>query len=430
MKRRDNYRDEGSRKRTRRSGGDGSNASVFVGQLSTRTSWQDLKDHMRRAGNVDRANILKNTTGGSKNCALVDYEHPREAERAIRELNDSMLDGQRILVRVNEHSQGSHHANRPHSAPAKSTTMYVGNLDYSVTWQTLKDKFKPFGRVEHAEIAEEGGGRSRGWGLVRFADARDAAAACRRMDAEDWMGRRLEVRPDKKETDKAPRHSDHRDADSNQIYVGNLSYDTSWQNLKDFVRETCGTGDTVHVEVIEGSDGRSKGYGIVKFSSAREASRAIRQLDEKELQGRQLHVRADRGVGGDKTSARVASGRSGDEGCQLFVKNLSFDTKWQDLKDHFRQCGQVEHTEVMERPDGSSKGVGLVKFANANDAARAIKDLNDIKLQGRALEIRLDEKPGSRKPRGDHKSTAMSDDEESESYNHEDAMDTGLKAPR
>lgn len=58
MKRRDNYKAEGSRKRTRISGGDGRNASVFVGQLSSRTSWQDLKDHMRRAGNVDRVSAI------------------------------------------------------------------------------------------------------------------------------------------------------------------------------------------------------------------------------------------------------------------------------------------------------------------------------------------------------------------------------------
>jgi len=207
------------------------------------------------------------------------------------------------------------------------------------------------------------------------------------------------------------------------------SYDTSWQNLKDFVRETCGTSDTVHVEVMEGPDGRSKGYGIVKFGSAREASKAIRQLDERELQGRQLHVRADRGGGVENTTARDAS-KTGGEVCQLFVKNLSFDTRWQDLKDHFRQCGQVINAEVMERPDGSSKGVGLVKFAHANDAARAIKELNDVELQGRALEIRFDGKTDSRKPQGDRKSSAMSDDEDANSYSHEDAMDTGLKASR
>lgn len=353
---------------------------------------------------------------------MVDYEHPREAERAIRELNNSTLDGQRILVRVNEHSQGPQ-SHRPH-VPSTSTAVYVGNLDYSVTWQTLKDKFKPFGRVEHAEVVEEAGGRSRGWGLVRFADSRDAAAACRQMNNEDWMGRRLEVRPDKKDANNAPRQSEHRDADSNQIYVGNLSYETSWQNLKDFVRDVCDTSD-VRVEVIEGSDGRSKGYGIVKFNSSREAARAIRQLDERELQGRRLNVRADRGGSGSGgTGGGGAS--SGGEGCQLFVKNLSFDTRWQDLKDHFRQCGSVQHTEIMERPDGSSKGTGLVKFSNSDDAARAIKKLNGVELQGRALEIKLDEKPGARPSRESHKK--MSDDEDS--YNHEDAMDTGLKASR
>ena len=58
VKRRDLQHDSRSHKRARLSDSGESErnlaASVFVGQLSLRTSWQDLKDHMRKAGNVDR----------------------------------------------------------------------------------------------------------------------------------------------------------------------------------------------------------------------------------------------------------------------------------------------------------------------------------------------------------------------------------------
>ncbi len=39
---------------------------VYVGNLSWQTSWQDLKDHMRKAGNVVRADIFLDETGRSK----------------------------------------------------------------------------------------------------------------------------------------------------------------------------------------------------------------------------------------------------------------------------------------------------------------------------------------------------------------------------
>lgn len=43
-------------------------ASVFVGNLAFECSWQDLKDHMRQAGNVGQANILMNDDGRSKDA--------------------------------------------------------------------------------------------------------------------------------------------------------------------------------------------------------------------------------------------------------------------------------------------------------------------------------------------------------------------------
>ena len=79
------------------------------------------------------------------------------------------------------------------------------------------------------------------------------------------------------------------------------------------------------------------------------------------------------------------------EGCQLFVGNLSFDTTWRELKDHFRQCGDVERADVRFS-DGKSRGFGTVRFYKKEDADAAIARLNGVELQGRALEVRLDQK--------------------------------------
>jgi RNA recognition motif-containing protein len=60
------------------------------------------------------------------------------------------------------------------------------------------------------------------------------------------------------------------------------------------------------------------------------------------------------------------------EGCQLFVGNLSWETGWRELKDHFRQCGDIDHTEVGEGTDGCKRGYGLIRYRNARDAANLI----------------------------------------------------------
>jgi RNA recognition motif-containing protein len=46
--------------------------------------------------------------------------------------------------------------------------------------------------------------------------------------------------------------------------------------------------------VLTGPDGRSKGCGLVEFSTPEEAQRAIAELNDTELMGRMIFVREDR----------------------------------------------------------------------------------------------------------------------------------------
>jgi hypothetical protein len=73
------------------------------------------------------------------------------------------------------------------------------------------------------------------------------------------------------------------------------------------------------------------------------------------------------------------------------VHNLSWRVSWQDLKDHFRQAGDVIHAKIMtEGPGGRSKGCGIVEMDTVDSAANAIEMLNDTNLSGRNILIRED----------------------------------------
>lgn len=51
---------------------------VFVSNLAFEVAWQDLKDHMRQAGNVLRADIFIGYDGRSKGFGIVEYSKPFE----------------------------------------------------------------------------------------------------------------------------------------------------------------------------------------------------------------------------------------------------------------------------------------------------------------------------------------------------------------
>ncbi|TFK48998.1 RNA-binding domain-containing protein [Heliocybe sulcata] len=78
---------------------------------------------------------------------------------------------------------------------------------------------------------------------------------------------------------------------------------------------------------------------------------------------------------------------------QLFVGNLPYRVRWQDLKDLFRKAGTVLRADVSLGPDNRSRGYGTVLLASAEDAGRAIDMFNGYNWQTRVLEVRLDRLP-------------------------------------
>ena len=73
-----------------------------------------------------------------------------------------------------------------------------------------------------------------------------------------------------------------------KIYVGNLSYSTSEEDLRAAFSQ-FGTVDSADV-IIDRNSGRSKGFGFVEMSNDDEAKAAITGLNDKDLDGRSLNV--------------------------------------------------------------------------------------------------------------------------------------------
>ncbi len=104
---------------------------------------------------------------------------------------------------------------------------------------------------------------------------------------------------------------------STKLYVGNLSFNTSNEDLQ----ELFGQAGTVEsVNIVEDRDtGRSRGFGFVEMSSKEEATAAIEQLNGKEIDGRSLTVnearpREERSGGGGGGGNRGGGGGRGGYG--------------------------------------------------------------------------------------------------------------------
>ncbi|MBR3084778.1 MAG: RNA-binding protein [Kiritimatiellae bacterium] len=73
-----------------------------------------------------------------------------------------------------------------------------------------------------------------------------------------------------------------------EIYIGNLSYDTTEAYLR---KEFEKYGEVATVRIITGhSSHKSKGYGFIEMPNRPEAEKAIAAMHGADVQGRRLHV--------------------------------------------------------------------------------------------------------------------------------------------
>lgn len=73
-------------------------------------------------------------------------------------------------------------------------TLYVGNLPYSATDESLKEHFSQAGNVASASvITDKFSGRSRGFGFVEMATDEEATKAVETLNGKDFDGRELRV---------------------------------------------------------------------------------------------------------------------------------------------------------------------------------------------------------------------------------------------
>ncbi|KAI8927483.1 hypothetical protein BC831DRAFT_452131 [Entophlyctis helioformis] len=331
--------------------------------------------------------------------------------------------------------------------------LFVGNLPFSATWHEVKDMFRESGGdVQRVEIPLDHQGRSRGFGLVTMATPADARKAISAFNGTMWKGRQIEVREDRQaapvhdgsfghggsgrnggnggqfqqrqqyqhgqgfqsqharqashqghgngspvpadvsNTDatvpvQGHQHQQHQQqaphppvaAVSNigrQLFIGNLPFSVQWQELKDLFR-TMGT--VVRADVAADIAGRSRGHGLIVMSTPEEALAAIDALNGTDMGGRVIEVRLDKYGTGERLP-----------GTQIYVGNLPYSMRWQELKDLFRSVVTPVHAEVhLESGTGRSKGYGTVRFATPEDAEKAL-GLHGFTASGRQLIVRVD----------------------------------------
>lgn len=191
---------------------------------------------------------------------------------------------------------------------------------------------------------------------------------------------------------------------SNRLFVGNLSWDTDRDGLGEHF-QTCPGFVSARV-AFDMDRQRSRGFGFIEFDSIESAESALEAMAETELDGRNLLVRrstssprerpprrefqqrGDRYGGGEEREFRPRQQQQPrDPDTTLFVGNLPWSMRWQQVKDVFADVGPVEFVDIPQK-DGRSRGFAIVCMGNPEAAQQAVDSLNGQDVEGRPLTVR------------------------------------------
>jgi protein sex-lethal len=145
-------------------------------------------------------------------------------------------------------------------------------------------------------------------------------------------------------------------------------------------------GTVERTKLMTESNGQSKCFGFVRFSTSTAAHAAVAALDGREIDGKRVRVSLARpdGVNPAQRRTNVAQQVMGAASMvaalsevNLYVSGLAPHVTREVLRDAFAAFGTVTDASVLTEPGSTlNKGIGFVRFINVNDADRAIAALD------------------------------------------------------
>lgn len=167
--------------------------------------------------------------------------------------------------------------------------VYLGNISEDTRERDVERFMRGYGRIRNVVLKGN-------YGFAEFEDRRDAQDAVRDLDGKMWMGARVRVEHAKDSRDGRRGNSRDRNGGGGRrrgnppgrrtgyrLIVENLSSRTSWQDLKDYMRQAgeITYTNTHHIR---------SGEGVVEFGTRGDMEWALDKLDDSELDGRRIRL--------------------------------------------------------------------------------------------------------------------------------------------
>ena len=107
-----------------------------------------------------------------------------------------------------------------------------------------------------------------------------------------------------------------------------------------------------------------------------------REVEESKKLDEEVKDLASKSISSSLIPTKEAEGDDSDER-SIFLKNVEFKTEPDQLKDHFKACGEIQRITIpTDRFTGNAKGIAYIEF-QTKEAVQAALQMNDSLFNGR-----------------------------------------------
>ncbi|XP_057561891.1 polyadenylate-binding protein 4-like [Hippopotamus amphibius kiboko] len=266
--------------------------NVFIKNLDKSIDNKTLYEHFSAFGKILSSKVMSDDHG-SRGYAFVHFQNQVAADRAIEEMNGALLKDCRLFVGRFK-SRKDREAELQNKA-SEFTNVYVKNFGDEMDDERLREVFSKYGKTLSVKVMTETSGKSKGFGFVSFDSHEAAKRAVEEMNGKDINGQLLFVgRAQKKAERQAElkqmfeqlKQERFRRCQGAKLYIKNLDETIDDEKLR---REFSSFGSISRVKVMQ-EEGRSKGFGLICFSSPEEAAKAMTEMNGRILGSKPLNI--------------------------------------------------------------------------------------------------------------------------------------------
>lgn len=262
-----------------------------------------------------------------------------------------------------------------------NTTLYVGNLDHSVTEELICTLFSQMGPVKSCKVIRDSG--SDPYAFVEYHHHSAAATALGAMNKRLFFDREMKVNwatssaGNQPKTDTSQHH---------HIFVGDLSPEIETETLREAFSPF---GEISNCRIVRDPQTlKSKGYAFVSFVRKSDAESAIQAMNGQWLGSRAIRTNwstrkppAPTGKGTKTADYEEIFNKTGPTNTTVYCGGFSANVLTDDIiYKHFGQFGPIHDIRVFK-----DKGYAFIKFSTKESAARAIEGTNNTDVYGHTV---------------------------------------------